>query len=292
MENLASAIAALRATPRGGPLDWALEYVQRSGKRHASTYEWETRFELDGSGSAKLFRRRGPGDSHKLAPGSYRGNLAENDLLDFLATLAASGIDQLRSETPNPRDPVNLFRVLIQGRLFAFSWGVLKPPVPLGVLQLRNELSRLGKEACPIPEWNLALSVESMTFEHGLVKARLRIVNTGSREILIALPASGGLGGEFGLHLKYGEAQLIEEGATPAPFEAKYALMDGTGQLPSRFEAVQPGIPYPIEFSAALEGTAPRGWVGRFGFLHYLASDTVAGKPVFNGALFSEEKSW
>jgi hypothetical protein len=292
MEPLLEAIAELKADFHRLRMDFSFEFIALVGKRIGTIPEWETRLAVQGGGMARLFRRRGPGDSFERPPGRFAGQLTDDSLLGFVDVLEQSGIASFRSETPNPRDPVHILRVLVSGRLFTFTWGSLRPPVPEPMLRLKRLLAELSLNACPDPIWSLSMDVSGLRYMAGKLNARLRIVNTGTEGIRIADPGSDAFGPDFTLFLKYGEKQLIEEGLTPAPVDIRLAPYPKIPAESTRFKWIAPGFPWELEFSTDLEGQAPRGWIGKFAFRHYLPSDVLAGVPVFNGALFTEEFAW
>lgn len=292
MEPLLDAIAELKSDFHRLRVDFSLEFIALVGKRIGIIPEWETRLAVQGSGLANLFRRRGPGDSFERPPGRFAGQLTDDALLGFVDALEQSGIASFRSETPNPRDPVHILRVLIAGRLFTFTWGSLRPPVPESMLRLKRLLAEWSSNACPDPIWSLSMKVFGLQYRAGKLSARLRIENLGTEGIRMADPGSDAFGPDFTLFLKYGEKQLIEEGFTPAPVEIHLTPYPKIPSEPSRFKLIAPGVPWEIGFSAELDGQAPRGWIGKFAFRHYLPSDVLAGVPVFNGALFTEEIAW
>jgi hypothetical protein len=292
MEALLDAIADLKSDFPRLRMDFSFEFIALVGKRIGPIPEWETRLAVQGSGLASLFRRRGPGDSFERPPGRFAGQLTDSALLGFVDVLEQSGIASFRSETPNPRDPVHILRALVSGQLFTFTWGSLRPPVPEPMLRLKQLLAEWSLNACPDPIWSLSMGVVGLQFSAGKLNAKLRIENTGREGIRLADPGSDAFGPDFTLFLKYGEKQFIEEGFTPAPVDIRLAPYPKIPAESTRFKWIAPGFHWEFEFSADLEGHAPKGWIGKFGFRHYLPSDVLAGVPVFNGALFTEELSW
>jgi hypothetical protein len=158
--------------------------------------------------------------------------------------------------------------------------------------RLRHVLTEWNLKACPTAQWSLTLAIDSLEFSQGRLSARLGIENLGSQSIHLTHPASPGFGSAFGVHLKFGAAPFIEEGITPAPIEVQVIPWDAPPLSTPRLLEIYPGQPFRMDFSAHLEGEAPHGWIGKFAFLHYLPDDTLAGIPVFNGALFTEERTW
>jgi hypothetical protein len=292
MESLLDAIAELKSDFHSLRMDFSFEFITLVGKKIGVIPEWETRLAVQGSGLSSLFRRRGPGDSFERPPGRFTGQLTDAALLSFVDVLEQSGIASFRSEVPNPRDPVHILRVLVSGRLFTFTWGSLRPPVPEPMLRLKRLLAEWSLNACPNPIWSLSMRVFGLKYVSGKLNARLRIENTGTEGIRMADPGSDAIGPDFTLFLKYGEKQLIEEGFTPAPVEIHLAPYPKIPTESTRFILISPAVPWELEFSAELEGQAPRGWIGKFAFLHYLPSDVLAGVPVFSGALYTEEFAW
>jgi hypothetical protein len=106
-----------------------------------------------------------------------------------------------------------------------------------------------------------------------------KIENIGSEGIRIADPGSDAFGPDFTLFLKYGEKQLIEDGFTPAPIEIRLALYPKSPAEPTRFKLIASGFPWEIEFSADLEGQAPRGWIVRL-----IAGSGCTDFPLAKGA--------
>lgn len=292
MEQLLEAIAELKGDFNRLRMEFSLEYIALVGKRIGPTPESETRLVVQGDGRASLFRRRGPGDSSERPPGKFVGKLTEEAILGFVDVLEQSGIASFHSETPNPRDPVHFLRVLISGRLFSFTWGSLRPPVPEPVLRLKRLLAEWSLKACPDAVWSLKMSVSGLQYDAGKLSAHVQIENKGTEGIHMADPACGSFGSDFNLFLKYGEKQLIEDGITPAPIDIHIASYPKRPAEAPRLVLVLPGNPWQFDFISELEGQAPRGWTGKYAFLHYLPSDILAGVPVFNGALFTEEFTW
>jgi hypothetical protein len=292
MDPLVESIAGLKSDFDRSKAGFSMEFITIAGRRMGNVSESETRLVVRGNGQASLFRRRGPGDSAQKPPGRFQGTLNDEMLLAFLDVLEHSGIGEFRSETPGPRDPVSFFKVLISGRLFSFTWGSIRPPAPEPVLRLKRLLTDWSNKACPRTDWSLEMSMSELQYGDGRLRAMVTLENRGSDTIHIAHPSYSDFGRDFALFLKYGERQLIEEGITPAPVEIRTApLARNSVEIP-RLVPILPGTPWRIEFLANLEGEAPRGWIGKFAFLHYLPSDSLAGVPVFNGAVFTEEFSW
>lgn len=292
MDDLTQAIAGLKADFDRNIPDFSMEFIATAGRWMGANSESESRLVVLGRGSASLFRRRGPGDSAQRPPGRYVGSIPDVALLAFLDALEHSRIGTYASEPIGPRDPKNVLNVLLSGQLFTFSWGTLRPPVPEPIARLKNLLSDWSVKACPHPVWSLRMTAASLAPGNGNVTARLQFENDGTEAIHIAHPASASFGAGFTFHLKYGERQLIEEGITPAPIEIEIAPLRMPPMATPRLIPILPGQPWQFEFTSALEGHAPRGWTGKFVFLHYLPADILAGVPVFNGALFTEEMTW
>lgn len=292
MEGLKADIAELKVDFDRKIRAFSLEYLSRAGRRFGNIPEWETRLSVKGRGEISLFRRRGPGDSNQERPGSYIGQLSDASLLDFIEALDASGIESYTTEAPGPRDPVTRLEILLGGRLYSFAWGISRHPASTQMARVKTMLANWTLAACPSPLWSLTFVQEDLQFSQGRLHARLRIENTGSQGIRIIHPASQPLVPEFGIHLKYGEVQLIEDGFTPDPIEIRIAKLPVVALDHLELVDLLPGRPFYIDFSALLEGDAPRGWIGKFVFMHYLPADSLAGQEVFNGALFTEEISW
>ena len=247
---------------------------------------------MQGNGEARFLRRRGPGDSSQEPPGVYSGTLKEGQLLDFLDALDASGINAYRTEAPGPWDPVSRLQLVLGSKVFNYSWSFAKPPSPLPMARLENLLVDWTLTACPTVHWNLAISIDNIQGRDRRFSGRLRLENRGNRSIRIVHPGSPGMDDPFRLELKYGEVQVIREGYTPAPTDTFFAPLRFQPIHQLELVEVLPGEPLQMEFSADLEGEAPRGREGLISFLHYLPQDTIAGLEVFNGAVFTEEFAW
>lgn len=292
VSTLHAAISDSKTRLLAGHQDFSMEYLSLAGRRWGGICEWETRLTIRQDGAVELFRRRAPGDSPHRPPGRFHGRIPEAKVVEFLDVLAESGIQEYQSEPPGPLDPVNFLRLNLGGLLFSYSWGASIIPMPESMVRVKRILTDWLLKACPDPKWSLFLRVDKVEFRDGRVQAGLRIENQGSESIHILHPASPGFGPGFGLSLLYGEAQLIQEGFTPDPVEEREAPM--AVQTLSRPELIPipPNAFHGIEFAAALDGEAPRGWVGAFAFHHYLSEDKLAGLTMFNGALFSEDLTW
>jgi hypothetical protein len=288
---ISSARAAKDALGRNAA-DFSLEYISVAGRRFGNTAEWESRLTVDYAGSATYFRRRGPGDSSEFPPGQFEGAIPREEINSFLDSLADDGFDLGETESPGPRDPIDILRLVLMGRCFELAWGSSRRPSSDSSEQIKDRLRDWTLNACPKPRWSLSLEIESFHCLNGRVESRLRVLNDGSHPIWIAHPASPGYGNAFGLILKYGERVLVRDGFTPLPVKAKVApILQSSLPVPELLKVV-PGQPILFEYSGQLEGEAPRGWAGKFAFHHYLPEDSIAGLPVFNGAIFTEEIKW
>lgn len=293
MTELESAIQAAKAgLGQGAAGNFSLEYLSVAGRRFGNIPEWEARLLVDGKGAATYFRRRGPGDSAEFPPGLFAGGIPREELSSFLDQLSKSGIGELEFDAPGPRDPVNLIRLILAGKCFEFTWGSSRRPVPEAFNQLKDILRSWTLNACPSARWSLTMRIGLFQFQGGKVSSRVSIENSGSQSIWVAKPASPGFGTAFGLFLKYGEALVIREGFTPVPSKPKVAAVQQPALPVAEFVEIAPGNPLLLDFSAPLEDEAANGWAGKFVFQHYLPGDSVAGLPVFNGALFTEEMKW
>lgn len=292
MIELKSAIRESRSALDGGAGMFSLEYISIAGRHFANTPEWEARLNVDGKGSATYFRRRGPGDSAEFPPGLFDGRLKREELVSFLDLLEMADIDSVVSDPPGPRDPVNVLRIILNGRLFEFTWGISRQPVPDTFEHLKDRLKTWTLDACPSPRWSLSLKAEPLQLNGSRVHTRLKVENQGKQSIWLAHPASPGLGPAFGLNLKYGEPVSVREGYTPVPSKPKVVGHQQTLLAVPEFVEVSPDRPFILEFSASIEEEAPHGWAGKFAYQHYLTEDAVAGLPVFNGALFTGEMKW
>lgn len=164
--------------------------------------------------------------------------------------------------------------------------------MPESMAGLKRSLYEWITHGCPNPVWSLYLKVPSLEYSQGRLKASLMLENQGVQSIRCAHPASPGFGSVFGVRLAYGEAQSLVEGITPDPVEEiEVPLALATLENPELVE-LSPGRPFPIDFECSIPASAQQGWVGGFSFLHYLPADVLAGTPVFNGAVFSEEIKW
>jgi hypothetical protein len=292
MDELQTAIESLKADFHRGIESFSMEYLEIAGKRWGAVSESETRLVIRGRGEAELLRRRSPGDSAQAPPGRYTGKLSDADLGRLLETLSASGIRDFRAEAPGPRDPVSRLNIRMGGKIFAFSWGIPKKPAPLGMARLEALLIQWTFDACPVADWCLELSAHGLRYQGQALTARLQLQNRGRQSIHIVHPASRGVGIDFGISLVYGEAQLIEDGLAPEPIDLKSISLQWPALSRPELVELKPGHPVSWDFSTELQGSAPRGWIGKISFRHYLAGDSLAGMTVFNGALFTDDLTW
>lgn len=276
----------------GGFRDFSIELIDVAGKRIGGIPETETRLRVGGGGEASLFRRRGPGNSNLYPPGSYSGSIPDSSMKRFLEILAAGGFRSLPREFPGPWEPLAKLVFTIGKESYSYSWGFSRDPKPESMIKAIMILDDWTQNACPKAIWSLRLSAEQIVLENGHLSTRLRVENHGDSSIHIVHPGSSGFGPDFGIILDYGERQLIREGYTPSPPESKIARLGFEPLDQVRLIEVTRESPYILEFSTELDGEAPRGWSGIFSFNHHLNTDTLSGKTVFNGALFSEELAW
>lgn len=292
METLEKAIKAMRGDFDREIPRFSLEVTELTGLRWGAISEWETRLTLDGGGNAKLLRRRDPGDSDSENPGRFSGQVHKTSLEMLLEAIETSGIESYRTETPGPGEPIIRLSLLIGEQVFEFSWGFSRNPTPKPMARLQSMLTDLLLHACPKPIWCLTLDVESMDFTNGILSTRLRLENKGPNTIHLLHPASPGMESEFGIHLNYAEARVRKEGYTPAPLEIKEARFQIQALNGIQLLAAVPGKPNFFDFSTSLEGHGPNGWMGKFDYIHYQPEDTLAGVPIFLGAVFTKEISW
>lgn len=292
MDALALAISDMKREFSRGMRNFSIEYMSLCGQRWGAVSEWENRLVVQGNGQAKFLRRRGPGDSAQIPPGNYSGTLEASQLLAFLDALDASGIEAFRTPAPGPWDPVSRMQIVLGTKVFNYSWSFANPPVPLPMARLENLLVDWTLSSCPIINWNLIMTIDSIQCRESRFSGRIRLENQGNRGIRIVRPGSPGMEDPFRMELKYGEVQLIREGYTPAPTDTFFSPLRFQPLLQLELVEILPGEPLQLEFISELEGEAPRGREGLVSFLHYLPQDTVAGLEVFNGAVFTEEFAW
>lgn len=287
-----TAMKKLRGDYAKGFRDFSIGFTSTSGKRLGEIPESETRLRVNGRGEATLFRRKGPGNSKDFPPGMYSGQIADSSMKAFLQVLERGQFQNLPRENHGPWDPVDRMEINTGKQAFSFTWGYSRKPMPDPMLKATLLLVDWSLNACPKPIWNLSLKVENLAYEKGRLSARLKVENSGEAPIHLLHPGSPGLDSEFGVRLEYGERQRIDEGYTPEPIEIKRAILKTPALTEPQLIEVGPKAAYVMEFSAALEGKAPRGWVGDFSFNHHLSADTLQGRPIFNGALSTEELEW
>lgn len=293
MKTLAEAIRGLRSNP-GSLAGFALEYSAVAGRKYGSIPEFETRLRVDGAGSCTLFRRRDDGDTAICPPGLFEGSLGAEKSQALLAALENSSPESLRTGAPSPRDTISTLEVTLDGRPFSFHWGPIAPPVPAGMANLRRILFDFVASACPRPIWSLDLGVISQAVDGNRLRARLRIENKGAVPIHLIHPASPHGQPGIRLEFQYGEKQVFEEDVTPSPMSLEIAAVSLPALDSTRLVSVSPGQPLELDAQADLDldGEDDSGWLGGFSFHHYVGKETLAGQPVFNGALFSEEITW
>jgi hypothetical protein len=292
MKGLTEAIAAVRANRQESLPRTAIAYSLVSGRSVGGVPERETRFEAKGNGDATLFRRRPAADTPALPPGLFRGKVDPEALLRFLEVLDRSGIDAFRGEAPGPRDLLRKLQVVADGRLFSFRWGPMPPGAPPAISEMLAVLSGWESGACPDPAWRLALKVESASAASGRLKARIRIENPGPETIYLAHPQGLAERGLIALTLRYGAKPIPVPGVTPLPISVKASRMEPASGDGLRLVPVNADSPLALDVETPLEEPGEGRPVGMFALEHYLDSDSVAGLPVFNGAIFSEEFTW
>jgi hypothetical protein len=292
MKGLTEAIAAIRANREESLPRTAIAYALVSGRNVGGVPERETRFEAKGNGEATLFRRRPSADTPALPPGLSRGKVDPESLLRFLELLDRSGIDTFRGEAPGPRDLLRKLQVVADGRLFSFRWGPMPPNAPPAISEMLAVLTGWEATACPKPTWRLSLKAESASAASGTLKARIRIENAGPEAIYLAHPQGLAERGLIALGLRYGAKPIPVPGVTPLPISIKTSRMEPAAGEGLRLVPVSASSPLSLDVEMPLEELGEGRPVGMFALEHYLDSDTLAGLPVFNGAIFSEEFTW
>lgn len=292
MKGLTEAIEAVRNHRQDSLPRAAIAYALFSGRNVGGVPERETRLEIKGNGEATLFRRRPGADTPALPPGLFRGRVDPEAVLTFLDLLEKSGIDTFRAEPPSPRDLLRRLQVVADGKFFSFQWGPMPPDAPEAIENMLAALSVWEASACPDPAWRLELKVTSAQSQAGKLKARIQVENPGPETIHLAHPASPVDRGLLALTLRYGARPPEAPGVTSLPISIKTtrAALPALDSL--QLVPVKAGSPLVLDVEFPLEPLDEGRPLGMLALELYLASDTLAGLPVFNGAVFSEEFSW
>ena len=292
MQGLAEAVTAIRNHREESLPKVAIAYTAVSGKYAGGVPERETRLEVKGGGEATLFRRRPGADTPALPPGLFRGTVSPDAVLDFLDRVAKSGIDSFRGEPPSPRDLQRRLQVFADGGIFTFQWGPMPPTEPPAIKDMLRVLSAWESSACPDPSWRLELKVVKAESVSGLLNARVQVENTGPETIHLAHPASRADRSLLAVNLRYGARPPSNPDETPLPVSLNFTkavipLLDGLKLVP-----VKPGSSMVLDVEFPLERLEAGQPIGMLSLETYLIADTLAGVPVFSGAIFSEEFSW
>lgn len=269
--------------------DFRIEYAVVSGPRHGTASEYEQRLQVDGTGEARLFRRRSPAETDMLPPGSYRGLVPREEILDFIVKLEKAPLDAIPSQVPSPTDPGFHLSVVAARKLFTFRWSRPSRPVAPELDAVLSVLNRWVRGACPTPIWSLALKPLTVRFTGEGIEATLLLENSGPETLYVVHPASPGPADLIGLSLRHGIQPPRTPGVTPLPMEVEEESL-AVQPLPEP-ELVPVGKDKPLEFTvrAPIAFQAGGGRVGIFSYRCYLHPAGAAGLPVFAGAVFSGE---
>lgn len=126
----------------------------------------------------------------------------------------------------------------------------------------------------------------------GLLNGRVQVENTGPETIQLAHPGSRADRSPLAVSLRYGARPPSHPDETPLPLSLNFTkavipLLDGLKLVP-----VKPGSPMVLDVEFPLERLEAGQPIGLLSLETYLTADTLAGAPVFNGAIFPEELSW
>jgi hypothetical protein len=275
-----------------GRRDFAFENIEVGGKYLDTIPESETRLQVNGRGEATLFRRKGPGDTYEFPPGLFTGHIPDSALKGLLDNLRKGQFYDIASEFHGPGEPVDRFIIRTGKETFAFNWGFsTQVTESKPMIETNRILMDWTEHVCTKPIWSLTLKADRVVFKGGTFSARLRVANRGTKTIHILNPGSPGLESDFGLTLIYAEKVEEQEGFTSEPTDIKLARLATRPLRKPQLIPIAPGSAYTMQFLAEMDAM-PKGWEGKFTFNSHLATDTLLGKHVFNGTLFTEPLSW
>jgi len=269
--------------------DFRLEYAVVQGPRYGLAYEYEERLTVEGSGQARLFRRRSPADTEVLPPGSYAGAITKEELLAFLRLAQNAPLHAVPALVPSPQDPVFTLTILANRKLFAFRWSPPQPPVPPDLEPVLDTLSIWSRRACPKPLWSLSLKAQSVQVTGEGLEAVLRFENAGEEPIYMVHPSSPGPVDLKGLSIRHGVYPKEVPGVTPLPMQVTVDEL-AVSILPDiELVPVAAGRPFDYTLRAEAPFGEGGGRVGIFEYRTYVFPTGAVGLPVFSGAVFSAE---
>jgi hypothetical protein len=290
--DFAKAMKKLNADYAKGYRDFSIEFTSVASKRVGGIPESETRLQVDGHGTAELFRRDSPGNSPDYPPGQFTGRIPDTSMREVLRLMETGPFESQPREFFGPWDPLEKLTLRSGKQSYSFSLGSSRKPPPAAMVKVFNHLVNWTFRAYPNVVWCLNFKAEGLVFKQGRLSARIKLENPGQTPVRVLHPLSRSPTAKFGIRLDYGEEQLIEEGYTPAQMDIKVAAPEGSRLDSLKWIEIKAGNPFVMDVALRLEGKAPRGWIGIFYFNHHLEPDSSRGAPVFSGILTTGEVKW
>lgn len=268
---------------------FALERYQASGTPPL----WEEAIAIRHGHQQTFCRLRSPADEGGVPIGRWHGP-AEGALVQLLArTLLEVGLLELVSEEVPPGAPLLRWRYLTEAGLGELVAPAAAPtlevlePLELELRRLANDLEDTHRGA------ELRCELE-LTSTAGGASARVRLVSSGSEDILLANPLARNAGPRQFLRVEMGPPPEATPGVTeagiqyqalplpvlpsplPPPWDQRLLLLRAGASLE---------LPVPVPLLAARPGRSlVRAVYAGYGF-----EPDVAGVPVIRGQAFSEE---
>ena len=258
-----------------------------------STYLWEERLTLQGSGDVGLDTRRSIADMSGEEIGEYRSTECEETVLGLVRLVRETGLDELPAFEIDPIDVRVRFSIVGGGTCHEYPIGVQDPEALEPLQPLLGELDRLALEVRKHPVATLGVSLElpseAGVGEHQL-PVMLRFRNSGNVGTWVTHPgAMEGTPETDHCSLLYCYREELEPDVTPVPPEIFSAQLDSTQADQEALLWLAGASEVALESTASVSLPDPGTYLARAVYSCYSGEDTVGGQRRLRGCVFSNE---
>ena len=243
-----------------------------------STYLWEERLTLQGSGDVGLDTRRSIADMSGEEIGEYRSTECEETVLGLVRLVRETGLDELPAFEIDPIDVRVRFSIVGGGTCHEYPISVQDPEALEPLQPLLGELDRLALEVRKHPVATLGVSLElpseAGVGEHQL-PVMLRFRNSGNVGTWVTHP--GAMEG------------TPEPDVTPVSPEIFSAPLSPAQGDDDRLLWLAGPSEVALESTASVSLPDPGTYLARAVYSCYSGEDTVGGQRRVRGCVFSNE---